>query len=934
MLFKTEILQGFSRKGTCMTYKHNTNVKFSRWNLIHLLLLLGAGLLLFYRILPEGSLFGSQTDWFSQHLTIADYMRTHFYATGEFFPDFSGLGGGSNFFTLSYYGFLRPDIMLSYFLPDVSMKLIIQGYAVFEVLAGALLLYYWLFRKEIGNLACFVSGFFYLTANCMFQAHRQIMFVNYLPFLILALLSIDNCLASFWESRREWFRPHPGLVLSLLMILLHSFYFFPSCFAVCTIYLWFQSRPLREVYGTQIWKSQRNRLWKKYILSVTVSVCMAMVLLFPTAFAILENKKDVKATSISSILAVNPSLDSLLYSAYGCGLTVFCLYALFLSIRRKDTRKLAAAVFCLLFFDIFYWILNGTLYVRPKSLIPFVPIILYLTALTIDGLQKNEIHHSLPLALLSVIPVLVQIVYLSPKKELEFLMKADAAVLVFCVLLGLLRKKTRLNTSGFLYQLAACMLLCAVPAQLYLEKAKTEHFTAETENSRETFSNSDIAAFASDSLSRMDDLERSLNNSNYAYFGEQNKSTMYSSVSNSNYNHLYYDILRMPISIRNRVAICADANPFQEYLMGVRYIQTTDKKVPSGYEIKKEKNGHVLAENASVLPVAYGSTALIHEEDFDAIPYPQNLDTLANRTVVPAQKDDLLQPKDGAYDPQFLPYRSKMQAYELPEEFFSRETIKESCTLTKPLPKTVESGQILLLSFDISYKGKKDISVTINGIKNCLSGSNAPYPNRNTTFTYMLSGDTPVESLEITFSKGNYDISNVSAYTIPVSALDHPGISAFHPGKTSGRQLLNGEITMEEDGYFVTSFAFSHGYTATVDGKKVTPVEVNKAFAGFPLTKGTHEIQLEFHAPGKTAGLFISALAACYFIFDSLLYSLWMARHKNRILHRVRVVSFTDSVPDKAHSLIKSDSRIIASADLQMDRGHAPLSRKAHKALH
>lgn len=917
-----------------MTDKQIANVKFSRKNMLHLLLLLGAGLLLFYLILPSCSLFGSQTDWFSQHLTIADYMRKHFYATGEFFPDFSGLGGGSNFFALSYYGFLRPDVMLSYFLPGVSMELIIQGYAIFEVLAGTLLLYYWLFRKNIGGLACFVSSFFYLTANCMFQAHRQIMFVNYLPFLILALLSMDSFLGLYEKNSGRWLRPHPGLLLSLLMILLHSFYFFPSCFAVCTIYFCHQSRSFREVSGTQKWKTQRNRLWKTYILTVTVSVCMAMVLLLPTALAILENKKDVRTTSLSSILTANPSMNSLLYSAYGCGLTVFCLYALFLSIRRKDTRKLAALVFCLLFFQVFYWILNGTLYARPKSLIPFVPLILYLTALTIDGLQKGEIRHNLPMALLSVIPVFFQVVFLSPKKELAVLMKADAAVLVCTVLLGILRSKIRCNTKSFLYQLCACLLLCTLPTQLYLKKAETERFNPAAERSRENFSTRDAAAFASDPLSRMDDLERPLNNSNFAYFGGQNKSTLYSSVSNSNYNHFYYDILRMPISIRNRVAICADANPFQEYLMGVRYIQTTDKKVPSGYEIRKEKNGHVLAENSRVLPMAYGSTALIREEDFDSISYPQNLDTLANRTVVPAEKDGPLQGTAEAYDSRFLPYQSQMEPYQLPENFFRRDTIKENYTLTKKLPCTVDSGQIFLLSFDVSYNGTKDISVTINGIKNCLSGSTAPYPNRNTTFTYMLSGNQPVTSLEIAFSKGNYNISNITAYTLPVSVLDHPGISAFHPGKTGGRQLLNGKITMAEDGYFVTSFAFSHGYTATVDGKKVTPVQVNKAFTGFPLAKGTHEIQLEFHAPGKTAGLFISALSACYFILDSLLYSLWMACHKNRVFRRVRVVSFTDSVPGEAHSLVKPGSRVIARTDFQMDRGHTPFLRKAHKTFH
>lgn len=86
-------------------------------------------------------------------------------------------------------------------------------------------------------------------------------------------------------------------------------------------------------------------------------------------------------------------------------------------------------------------------------------------------------------------------------------------------------------------------------------------------------------------------IEHPSNNSNYVITGEQNKSTLYSSISNSTYNTLVYDILQMPISIRNRVAMTADVNPFQEYLMGVRYIQTKADKVPAGYKTLLEKTG-------------------------------------------------------------------------------------------------------------------------------------------------------------------------------------------------------------------------------------------------------------------------------------------------------------------------------------------------------
>ena len=62
-----------------------------------------------------------------------------------------------------------------------------------------------------------------------------------------------------------------------------------------------------------------------------------------------------------------------------------------------------------------------------------------------------------------------------------------------------------------------------------------------------------------------------------------------------------------------------------------------------------------------------------------------------------------------------------------------------------------------------------------------------------------------------------------------------------------------------------------------MDGKEAAPVQVNKAFLGFPLQKGAHEIQIEFHAPGKSLGAALSLVAAALLIFCSTGFAL---RHK------------------------------------------------------
>mgnify|MGYP000273095419 CR=1 FL=1 len=74
-------------------------------------------------------------------------------------------------------------------------------------------------------------------------------------------------------------------------------------------------------------------------------------------------------------------------------------------------------------------------------------------------------------------------------------------------------------------------------------------------------------------------------------------------------------------------------------------------------------------------------------------------------------------------------------------------------TVSRSLPSVLKD-QILLLSFDVDYEGTRDIDITINGIRNRLSGSSAPYPNQNHTFTYMHSANTPLKNSRDCFLRG------------------------------------------------------------------------------------------------------------------------------------------------------------------------------------
>ena len=54
-------------------------------------------------------LYGSNLDWISQHVTFPEYLRTLFYESHEFFPDFAlNIGGGQNIYNFAYYGLFNP----------------------------------------------------------------------------------------------------------------------------------------------------------------------------------------------------------------------------------------------------------------------------------------------------------------------------------------------------------------------------------------------------------------------------------------------------------------------------------------------------------------------------------------------------------------------------------------------------------------------------------------------------------------------------------------------------------------------------------------------------------------------------------------------------------------------------------------------------------
>lgn len=318
---------------------------------------------------PAGSFYGSEGDWYTQHLTIAESLRRLMLDTGKLIPQFVPLGGGSSIYDFAYYGLLRPDVLISCLMPSVNMKYIIAGYALLGYVASVNLCFYWLRKPHLKGsegatshsiFTPFFASVLFTCATCFYHSHHQIIFVNYMPFLITALLGVDRLI----EKKKICM-----LTAGIFLIYIHSFFYAFSCLVACFIY--FLSRLAEDGSGFK----KGVRILVRAAAAVILATGMAAVLLLPTGLDILSTSKDGGAFAAENLKVFDFTLEGLLFSPYGCGMDIVGALCLAAGVAKKKTRLLSACLAVFFLFPIFSLVFNGFLYARAKILIPMLPLV-------------------------------------------------------------------------------------------------------------------------------------------------------------------------------------------------------------------------------------------------------------------------------------------------------------------------------------------------------------------------------------------------------------------------------------------------------------------------------------------------------------------------------------------------------------------------------
>lgn len=809
--------------------------------------------ILIYITIPKGKVYGSQTDWLSQHVGIAETLRDEILNQDQLLLDFVWLGGGSNAYNFSYYGYLRPDVLVGCILKDLPMETILVMSMIVSFLSTVLLCYIWLRLCKLSAGPSFLGAFFCMTSACFFHFHRQIMFVNYMPFLFLALILVPYVL-----------KKKSILLYCFILsaICFQSYYYSISCFIVIIIY-WFQQMRKKE------------DLWLLFKM-LSLSIGAACILLLPTFLALLENKRASLKSGFVSLIMPKIELEGLLYSPYGIGFSVIILYLLIEGILHKKYRKISIFYVLLFVFPIVPYLLNGTLYARYKILMPFLPIILLHSMKILQGIWDGEIKPSSRLAFI-IICINIMIVFSNWDGSVKVPLVFSLIDLTFILIFSWLWKW---KNKSFIY-----ILLLITPVLITIVLSAKEEFV-EYEQGADSFTERELRLLTQEEWARTDFLRQPLINANKIRYLNQKTTGMYSSVTNKKYADFYYNIMHTPIRINNRVALLPEVNPFLQNMMGVRYVVTNKDKVPYGYTVIKEKEGSVLAENDRIMPLAYLSTKTLDQEKFEKLSFPYTLETLTQYTVVErvesekfvkeknldCDKDEIRKKLQNHDWERFVKYTSMQRrnfVYEVIDGTEHLEwkkknggiefEVQKDTDTTIKLDKSLKNW-IGIISFDVVNKSSLPVEIAVNGIRNKLSGRYAPYPNENKKFTFFIDENMD-EKLEISIKKGKFRMENFKYYAYPRIDLMKKDLKTVSFHSTRGNQVLNCYTNYDEDSYFVTSIPYQEGMEIYVDGEQREVEIVNTAFVGTVLEAGLHEVEVKFVPPGKRFGIFITSLS-------------------------------------------------------------------------
>ncbi|HHX56698.1 MAG TPA: YfhO family protein, partial [Clostridiales bacterium] len=486
------------------------------------------------------------------------------------------------------------------------------------------------------------------------------------------------------------------------------------------------------------------------------------------------------------------------------------------------------------------------LYSRPKVLIPLLPILCLIVAdFLTDLLEYRYRKKAVAAFILFIIMVLVV-----SNWNYRIAFMADSVITILIILASVKFKKGWLIYIPVVLNCALCCVCINMKDTLFLLSDRKLETDYGVKNLVQEVSQTD------GEFHRFSNEIYPLETVNKVYSTDYYQTTLYSSVYNKDYNTFYYDIFNNEINFRNSVITNSTKSPLFNIYMGNKYI-ITNQDPPIGYDLVKTNGDTSVYKNDNAFPLGYVTDKIMCESDFDKLEYPYTSEALMEYCVVDRDCDNDFSADIKEVSTEFTLSDYDNIEFEENNGIYSVKA-DEFANMTLTLDKVVKD-KILFIRFNMDYQHEnEDAYIIINDVKNKLTCKTAGYPNENYTFDYLLSSNEPIEKLNILFKKGDYQISNIRMYTLYYSNIKdiRSTLDPFEVdmGKTSGDNIY-GKINATRNGIFVLNIPYDKGFSIKVDGENIAYEKVNKAFIGFEIEKGEHNIDISYQSPLQKEGI-------------------------------------------------------------------------------
>lgn len=788
----------------------------------------------------DGYIYGNLYDWSAQHAELPGYMRQLFYDTGKFFPDFAAnLGMGQNIYYIAYYGLFSPIVLPSYLLPSVSMVTYMTAASI-VMAALSIILIYRLALRHMGRWAAFMAALvFTLAGPVIYHSHHHIMFVCYLPFLILAMEGIEDFAA---DGRKV------KLILSTLCLILSCYYFaFSSAFALCfyAVFIYMKN-------GGRLLSADFVKAAVRFVKTMVVPVLMSAVLWLPVLYILISGRAATSTdVSLSDLFLPHFQGHTILYGYNGMGLSALFLLALAwcLTDGKKALRFAGIVYLAFMYFGCFSYALNAGMYLNGKSLIPFLPLAAVISGKFVESVWKKDLHIK-PFAATAAVIAAASIITWDGTGEVRTGLAADLA-LCFAMVIIIYAGKVRAVVSA---ALAGVMLI--PPVIYFIGFNSTDQLLAVRENPRTVYG-SDAewlqkkAEGRENSLFRSDLAYSKSTTANYVLDSSMMRTSIYSSLNNRNYREYFFKESGNEVSNRSNATVKLVKNPMNALMMGDKYIISPGKKAPvAGYRKIAEKGKLSLYENSDAVP--FGYSGRVFEPEW------QNI---SEKTVYNVLKPHAAFSHGGL----LLMNLAEERTVNIPIQPSDRaRIIRLTMHVDNSAYKNTENGN--------SRTG--EIHITADGILNVLSNPNWRYFNENDDFTYTMYIEPGASSIGMKLGRGIYSLSDIR-----LNSFDYSDYSAWRNGLTGWQarmkkgtdNVIEGKIEAGRSGSMIINIPYDDGFEITVDGKKTGYSRAGNSMIRIPLTAGSHYVKVTFNAPWKKAGMAVTAagwaLFAAYGIY-------------------------------------------------------------------